>query len=112
MLNNKLEVLPNGMVALIHLSKAEQDEFGVEKGDTEGLVNYALSIVGVRMSVFVKEAEDMIKMSFRSKGDIAVNEFAGEYYSGGGHKNAAGGKSDDSLEKTLNDLRERLIDFR
>ncbi|WP_035842965.1 DHH family phosphoesterase [Crocinitomix catalasitica] len=78
--------------AYISLNKAELERFTAEKGDTEGLVNQALSIEGIKMAVFFKESDGIIKISFRSIGKIPVNEMAKNNFGGGGHLNAAGGK--------------------
>lgn len=110
-LNEKLRVLPNLPVAVISLSVEEAERFKVKKGYTEGLVNYALSIQGVTMAVFIREDSDKVKMSFRSKGDIAVNEFSSMYFNGGGHKNAAGGVSYDSLDNTIKLMEEKIAEF-
>ena len=85
------------------------DEYQLQKGDTEGLVNYALSIDGISAAALFKETEDEIKISFRSFGDIEVNKFAADYFEGGGHKNAAGGRSLESLTQTLEKF-EELVD--
>lgn len=108
-LSEKLEILKDGKVAMISLSMEEMQKYKATKGDTEGLVNWALSIQGVEMAAFIKEAEDMVKMSFRSKRYFEVNEFSGQNFSGGGHKRAAGGKSDLPLSETLDRFR-NLID--
>lgn len=100
-LNQRLVVLPNLHTAYIILSKDELERFHSQTGDTEGLVNYALSIEGICFACIIIEREDMVKMSFRSSGDFAVNEFAAKHFEGGGHKNAAGGKSMLSLQQTL-----------
>ena len=73
------------------------------KGDTEGIVNYGLSIKGVNLTaIFIEnKLENIIKISFRSQGDVDVNKFARKYFNGGGHINAAGGKSLVSLEETV-----------
>ena len=110
-LNEKLRVMETVPVAIIDLSIAETDKFKVKKGDTEGLVNFALSVEGVEMAVFIREDTERVKMSFRSKGDIAVNEFSGKYFSGGGHKNAAGGMKEDSLENTISYFEEKVVLF-
>jgi len=88
--------------AYITLSQDELDACNYQKGDTEGFVNYGLSVAGIEMAVLMTEnkKEDVIKISFRSKGDLAVNLFAKTYFEGGGHINAAGGKSDKSLQET------------
>jgi len=110
-LNEKLRVMKDLPVAIIDLSIKEAEKFNVKKGDTEGLVNYALSVEGVEMAVFIREDTERIKCSFRSKGDIAVNEFSGQYFSGGGHKNAAGGMKEDTLENTLIYFEEKVKIF-
>jgi len=88
----KLEIIANGKVAYVSLTEDELAKYNATKGDTEGLVNQALSIAGVQMAVFLKESDGIIKCSFRSQGDIPVNEMASEHFGGGGHLNAAGGK--------------------
>lgn len=110
-LSQKLKVLPNIPVAVIYLSKKELDELDNEKGSTEGLVNYALSVDGVQMAAFIKEDVNKVKMSFRSKGDVAVNEFSAQHFSGGGHKNAAGGVSFESFEDTILKFENVVYDF-
>jgi len=110
-LSQKLKVLPNIPVAVIYLSKEELDQLDNKKGSTEGLVNYALSLEGVKMAALIKGDENKVKMSFRSKGDVPVNEFSGAHFSGGGHKNAAGGVSFDSFEKTIEKFEKVIYEF-
>ena len=110
-LSEKLKVLPNIPVAVIYLSKEELDKLDNRKGSTEGLVNYALSVDGVKMAAFIKEDVSKVKLSFRSKGDIAVNEFSGMHFNGGGHKNAAGGASFESFEETIQKFEKVIYDF-
>jgi phosphoesterase RecJ-like protein len=107
-LNDKLKVVEEN-AAYFALSQDELRAYDYQKGDTEGLVNYGLSIKGVVFSTFMRESrEGFIKISFRSKGDFDVNKFAREHFEGGGHINAAGGKSDLSLQETIDKL-EALI---
>lgn len=96
----KIEGLP---VAFMTLTRDELQSCDYKKGDTEGFVNYGLSIEGVIFSCIMIENDDQekIKMSFRSQGDFSVNAFARTYFEGGGHHNAAGGMSLDSLAKTV-----------
>lgn len=94
-LNEKLEVLPEFNAAYICLDKEELKRFNFQKGDTEGVVNYALSIKGVKVAAFFVERDGIIKISFRSKGDISVNQLSRDHFGGGGHINAAGGASTD-----------------
>lgn len=98
---NRLTILKEYNTAYIYMSKEDIKEYNIKGGDTEGLVNYPLSIAGIKMAVLFKEEDDIIKMSFRSKGDFSVNEVARTHFHGGGHRNAAGGKSDDSLDDTI-----------
>jgi bifunctional oligoribonuclease and PAP phosphatase NrnA len=110
-LNEKLRVLPNVPVAVIAISWEELKQFNYKKGDTEGLVNYALSLEGIEMAAFIKGDDNKVKMSFRSKGDIAVNEFSSQNFSGGGHKNAAGGISFTSFEETVELFESKIVEF-
>jgi phosphoesterase RecJ-like protein len=100
-LKDKLQVIPELHTAYIAITRDEIREYNVDTGDTEGIVNYALSIRGIVMGIVIIDRKDMVKMSFRSVGDFDVNAFARKYFSGGGHKNAAGGKSEVSLDETL-----------
>ena len=101
----KLEVLPNEELAIVSLSELDLERFNYVKGDTEGLVNLALSIEGVSVAVLLTEKDGKVKMSFRSMGSIVVNKFAGDHFEGGGHMNAAGGVSFLSLEETIEKLK-------
>lgn len=105
-LNKKLLFFKEYSSAIIYLSEEEMSKFHFQKGDTEGLVNYPLSINWVKMAILITEDKTKVKLSFRSKGDFPVNELAGKYFSGGGHQNAAGGMSKESVEETLKKLRE------
>lgn len=98
-----LTLLTEFNTAYIHISQAELNNCNYKKGDTEGFVNIGLSIEDIKFAViFIEnEQEGIIKMSFRSKGDFSVNEFAREHFEGGGHNNAAGGKSDRNLNETI-----------
>ena len=98
---NKFEKIPGFPIGLISMSSEELQRFNYQKGDTEGLVNVILSIEGISIALFLMEAQDGIKMSFRSKGTYFVNDFAEKNFSGGGHKYAAGGFSSDSLNVTI-----------
>ena len=104
-ISNKFIHIEGTPIAYISLSQEELKRYDYQKGDTEGLVNVPLSIKGISISVFMKENEDgSVKMSFRSKGKYFVNEFAGKYFDGGGHKYAAGGFSHDGLIQTIDKL--------
>jgi len=109
-----LHILPEYKTAYISLSQKELNDNNFKKGDTEGFVNIGLSIKNIVFAIiFIEnENENIIKMSFRSKGDFSVNQFARKHYQGGGHDNAAGGKSDLSLSATINDFLSILPDYK
>jgi len=111
-LGEKLTVLPEFSTAFIAISKAELNRFHYQVGDTEGIVNYALSIENIKIAVLMTERKDRIRISFRSKGDFSVNLVAREHFNGGGHKNAAGGDSFASLEETIIKLKNVLAQYR
>lgn len=98
-----MKVLPAYKTSYTTLSQEELNSFGHVKGDTEGIVNYGLSMKDIEFTAMFTENKDegIIKISFRSKGDFDVNQYAREHFSGGGHINAAGGKSTESLEATI-----------
>ena len=100
-IKEKLVVLPEYKTAYIAVSKEELKAYNHHSGDTEGIVNFALGIKGVRFAAFFCERDTLIKISFRSKDDFSVNDIARIHFSGGGHRNAAGGRSNDSLDKTI-----------
>lgn len=100
-LAEKLVYLPEYRVAYFSFTQEELKRFGSQQGDTEGLVNYGLSIDGAVMSVIFVEKEDLIKMSFRSVDGFSVSALARDHFEGGGHHNAAGGRSKQSLEATV-----------
>ena len=108
-LNERMEVFPRYRLAIISLSLEDKKRFNYQQGDSEGLVNMPLSIKGIQCSILIQEHDDRVRMSFRSKGDMPVNTIAAEHFNGGGHCNAAGGTSFESLEKTLNKLKELFI---
>ncbi len=108
-LSEKLEQIEGVPATFISLSQEELQKFHYTKGDTEGLVNYGLSISGVEVTAFLREAEDRsVKISFRSKRDFDVNLFARAYFNGGGHKNAAGGRVEMSLTDAIEQFKTAL----
>ena len=100
---SNLQILPTYNTAYITLSSEEKKRFDFQKGDTEGVVNYALSLKGIIFAaIFIEDSEQgMVKISFRSKGTFSVNQFSRNHFSGGGHDNAAGGRSDISMAETV-----------
>ena len=100
-LSQKLTVLYEYGTAYITLSHEELKKLDAQTGDTEGLVNYGLSIKGIQLAVLMYDRGEEIKISFRSLGAFSVNDFARKHFEGGGHRNAAGGSSKQSLQQTL-----------
>jgi phosphoesterase RecJ-like protein len=111
-LNQKLQIFKENKAAIISLNAEELKQFKFKKGDTEGIVNYALSIEDIIFAVFIAEKEGLVKLSLRSKGNFKVNEIAKKYFSGGGHKNAAGGISDISVNDTIEKLKEIFNEYK
>ena len=100
-LSERLEVLHDPGVAIFRLTSEDMRRHRHQPGDTEGLVNYGLSIRGIRISAFFMEHTEGVKVSLRSRGDLPVDTLAREYFEGGGHANAAGGRSSEGLEETI-----------
>jgi phosphoesterase RecJ-like protein len=98
-----MKVMMDHKTSYTSLTQEELNSFNHIKGDTEGIVNYGLSIKGVLFTaIFIENKEEgIIKISFRSQGNFDVNQFARDHFQGGGHSNAAGGKSETSMEETL-----------
>jgi phosphoesterase RecJ-like protein len=107
----KMEIFPKYNAGLIALSRKDMKLFDITTGDTEGLVNYPLSISNVRFATLITERSDEVKMSFRSKGDFDVSRFAREHFNGGGHFNASGGRSTASFMDTVTRFKEILSDI-
>jgi phosphoesterase RecJ-like protein len=111
-INNKMEVLDDYAVAIISLSKKELERFNHQVGDTEGVVNFPLSIEKIKMSVLITERQDQIRLSFRSKGNFSVHELANKHFKGGGHINAAGGSTTGiSMKTTIKRLKAILPEY-
>ena len=111
---NNLKILKEYATAYTTLSQAELDRYGYSKGDTEGFVNYGLTLEGIKFAViFIENKEEgIIKISFRSVGDFSVNEFARKYFNGGGHTNAAGGRSEQNMQETTSRFEAILADYK
>jgi len=107
-LSEKLVVNTEEKWAYVSLSKKELNKYHYQPGDTEGIANYALSINGVLAAVLITEKEDVIRLSFRSKGDFAVNTIAAKHFAGGGHLNAAGGDSLLPMDETIANLKKHM----
>ena len=111
-MSNKLEVMTHLKTAIIFLTQEELVKYDYRSGDTEGLVNQALSLDGVNFAVFMREGEKgEVKMSFRSKGRFDVNQFARTHFDGGGHMNAAGAARRAPMEQVLAEFKDAANDY-
>ncbi len=111
-LGRRLKVLPELSAAYIWLTKADLEKYEYQPGDTEGVVNYALSIENISVAALFTERDDRIRLSLRSKGDFSVNDLARVHFNGGGHRNAAGADSFDSMENTLAKFEAILLQYK
>ncbi len=100
-LSSNMKVLPEHATAYIWLTKEDLEKYNYQQGDTEGVVNYALSIENVAVAALFTERDDRVRVSLRSKGEFSVNEFARAHFNGGGHRNAAGGDIFKNMPETL-----------
>ena len=111
-LSSKLEVLHEYRTALITVSHEELERFNIITGDTEGVVNFALSITGVKLAAFIVERPDKVKLSLRSRGEFPANEICKKYFNGGGHRNAAGGTSAHKFKEVINQFKTILPEYK
>jgi len=107
----KMEIFPQYNAGLIALSRKDIYKYNVQSGDTEGLVNYPLSIAGIKFATLITERGDEVKMSFRSKGSFDVSSFAREHFNGGGHFNASGGRAKTNFTDTIAYFKKILSDI-
>ncbi len=103
-LSERLRVLPEHKTAYIFLSREDLERFNYQTGDNEGIVNFALTIKGIEFAAMFTQRNNKVRISFRSKGNFSVNEFARTHYNGGGHKNAAGADSFKNMDETLKEF--------
>jgi bifunctional oligoribonuclease and PAP phosphatase NrnA len=108
---HRMEIFYEYNAALITIPKSDLIRYEIKTGDTEGLVNYPLTIKGIKFAALVIDRDEERKWSFRSKGQFDVNTFAREHFEGGGHYNAAGGRSSESLDKTAQKFRDILKSY-
>jgi phosphoesterase RecJ-like protein len=111
-LSERLEVLHEYNSAIIAVTKKDLEKYKITTGETEGIVNYALSIAGIRLAAFIVERNDKVKLSLRSKGEFPANDICKRYFNGGGHRNAAGGTSTDSLENVIKQFKLILPEYK
>ncbi|MBN2613221.1 MAG: bifunctional oligoribonuclease/PAP phosphatase NrnA [Bacteroidales bacterium] len=111
-LNEKMEIFEEYATAILSLTREEQKRFRFQAGDSEGFVNYPLSIKNIKFSVLFVEKEDHVKLSLRSKGSFQVNRFAELHFNGGGHPNASGGEMHAPMQEVLKKFRELLPQYK
>lgn len=111
-LSNRMDILPQYKTGIIFLNKHDYQVYDIQRGDTEGIVNYLLKLADVNMAIFVRQQPTIIKISFRSKGDFSVEEIAKNYFNGGGHRNAAGGYTKEGLASTLDKIKSILPQYK
>lgn len=111
-LNQKMVVFPELRTAMISISKKELEDYNFKTGDTEGFVNFPLSINDIVFSAIFIEKEGIVKASFRSKGNFPVNDFSKDHFNGGGHLNASGGETNLPLEKAIEKFTQLLTDYK
>jgi bifunctional oligoribonuclease and PAP phosphatase NrnA len=107
---HRMEIMYEYNTALIAVAKSDLLKFDIKTGDTEGLVNYPLTIQGIKLAAIVIDRDEERKWSFRSKGNFDTNTFARKYFEGGGHYNASGGRSSESLDKTIATFKQAIIE--
>jgi len=108
---NRMEVIPELKTGIIALTKQDYLDYEIQRGDTEGIVNFILMMDGIKVAAFIREQPTIVKMSFRSKGDISVQALARDHFRGGGHKNASGGAAYAKLEDIIKRFKKVLPDY-
>jgi len=111
-LHNRMEILDEYETGIITLTKEDYEDFDIQRGDTEGLVNYLLKLKNIKVAVFIHEQPKITKISLRSKGDFSVEEIARDHFKGGGHRNASGGFSYIGLRPTVKKFKSILPEYK
>ncbi|MEL6865405.1 MAG: DHH family phosphoesterase [Bacteroidota bacterium] len=111
-LNSRMELLPEYKAGIITLSRRDYEHFDIQRGDTEGIVNFLLKIKEVQVAAFITEQPTIVKISLRSKGEFSVQEIATKHFKGGGHRNASGGYSYKGLRATVLKFKEILAEYK
>ena len=106
-----MEIIEEYGVGIIVLNKYDYQNFDIQRGDTEGIVNYLLMMKKVKLAAFITQQPKIVKYSFRSKGDISVQQIARDHFKGGGHKNAAGGSFYGSLRSAIEKFKRVIPDY-
>ena len=111
-LTNRMEILEEYKTGIITLTKDDYARYEIQRGDTEGIVNYLLKLKNIKVAAFITEQPTIVKISLRSKGDFSVQEIAKKHFKGGGHKNAAGGASFQNLKATVKKFKALLPEYK
>ena len=111
-LHKRMEILDEYQTGIIYLSRNDYDQFNIQRGDTEGIVNFLLKLKNVKLAAFITEQPNIVKLSLRSKGDLSVQEIAKKHFKGGGHKNAAGGSSFLKIKKVIQNFKDILPEYK
>lgn len=111
-LANRMEIIPEYQTGLIWLNRNDYEVFNIQRGDTEGIVNFLLSMKKIKVAAFITEQPTIVKLSLRSKGDFSVQEICQKHFKGGGHKNASGGSSYQGLKGTIRTFKEILPNYK
>ena len=111
-ISNRMIVWEELHTAIIYLTKSDLKKYDYKVGDTEGVVNFPLSMAKVNMSVLITDKDNVLRLSFRSKGNFSVNELSRAHFNGGGHRNAAGGKSHESIDELIDRLKNVLSSYK
>lgn len=111
-LENRLQVLHEYRTALFSVSREDLTRYNITTGDTEGLVNYALAISGIKLAALIIDRTDQVKLSLRSVGDFPCNEVCRDHFNGGGHRNAAGGNSNEPLQTVVKKFKSLLPEYK
>ena len=111
-LSNRMEILDEYHTGIIFLNKHDFQVFDIQRGDTEGIVNYLLKLKNIRVATFIRQQPTIVKLSLRSKGDFSVEEIAKKYFNGGGHRNASGGYLKKSLAATIDLIKSILPEYK
>ena len=111
-LNKRMEILEEYHTGIIWLNRNDYDQFNIQRGDTEGIVNFLLKLKNVKLAAFITEQPSIVKISLRSKGDLSVKEIAQKHFKGGGHKNAAGGSSFHKIKRVIQTFKDILPEYK
>ena len=111
-LYNRMEILEEFKTGIIWLTRKDYEVYEIRRGDTEGIVNYLLTLKNIRLAAFITEQPNIVKISLRSKGDFSVQEICRDHFKGGGHKNASGGFSHSNLSATLQKFKNLLPTYK